>query len=77
MVLPTTKESKMIRINVPAFKLETSSSEQTITHLDGFPIEPVTFKNVTSLGLGTVLVYPVDGGDAVVLKESSRVHLRV
>lgn len=67
----------MIRINVPAFKLETSSSEQTITHLNGLPIPPITFKQVTQLGLSTVLVYPVDGSDAVALAESSRVHLRV
>ena len=65
----------MLRTNVPVFKLESSTTEQTITHLNGLPIDPITFKVVTDLGLSTVLVYPVDGSAVVALAESSRVHV--
>lgn len=64
----------MLRTNVPAFKLETLSRAQTITHVNGCQIAPVSFKDVTVLGLGTVLIYSVDGS-VLALKDSDRVHV--
>lgn len=65
----------MLRMNVPAFKLETLDHTQTITHVNGSAIRPVTFKDVTVLGLGTVLVYPIDSNQILSLSDSDRVHV--
>ena len=65
----------MIRTNVPAFKLETSESDQTITHINGLPIPPFTFHFVTKLELGTVLLFTPTESDILRLNDSDRVHV--
>lgn len=65
----------MLRTNVAAFKLETSETDQTITHINGLPVPPFTFHFVTKLALGTVLLYTPDESDILRLNDSDRVHV--